>query len=150
MSGGELKMEDGAGTGHYVGFKATDGSVSSDVIWSLPSSDGTVGQLMSTDGSMNIVFVANMDSILQANINTETTSRMTADGVETTARMNGDLSEVTARTNADLTLQANINSEATARLNRDSSLQTNINNETTSRMNSDSTLQTNLNTGLSQ
>jgi hypothetical protein len=35
---------------NYVGFKATD-SIASNVIWTLPSTDGTAGQVLSTNAS---------------------------------------------------------------------------------------------------
>lgn len=102
--GGKLKLEDGTAGGVYVGFKAPDTAVASDTIWTLPDADGSAGQLLSTDGSKNIIFVDNLDATLQANIDTE----------------------ITARTDADVTLQMNIDSEATARMNADVTLQSNI------------------------
>lgn len=45
----ELRLAD-TDSSHYVGFKAP-GSVSTNKIWTLPSADGTSGQLLSTDGS---------------------------------------------------------------------------------------------------
>ena len=119
--GGKIKLEEGTAGGTYVGFKAPDTEVTSDLIWTLPSADGTAGQLMATDGSMTIVWSDEpasrlaADSTLTANLNTEIT-----------ARTNADNSEVTARSNADSTLQSNINTEITARTNADSTLQANV------------------------
>jgi hypothetical protein len=45
----ELRLAD-TDSSHYVGFKAP-GTVSSNKIWTLPASDGTAGQALSTDGS---------------------------------------------------------------------------------------------------
>ena len=48
---GELRFLEQAASGtNYVGFKAPD-SVASDTIYVLPSSDGSIGQFLSTDGS---------------------------------------------------------------------------------------------------
>ena len=110
--GGKIKLEEGTAGGTYVGFKAPDTEVTSDRIWSLPDADGTAGQLMATDGALNLYWT-NVD------VGTETT----------------------ARTNADSTLTANLNSEITSRLNSDSTLTANLNSEISARMNADSTLQ---------
>ena len=45
----ELRLAD-TDSSHYVGFKAP-GTVSSNKIWTLPATDGTTGQTLSTDGS---------------------------------------------------------------------------------------------------
>jgi hypothetical protein len=45
----ELRLAD-TDSSHYVGFKAPE-TVSSNKIWTLPASDGTSGQTLSTDGS---------------------------------------------------------------------------------------------------
>ena len=45
----ELRLAD-TDSSHYVGFKAP-GTVSTNRIWTLPSADGTSGQVLSTDGS---------------------------------------------------------------------------------------------------
>jgi len=126
--GGKIKLEEGTAGGTYVGFKAPDTEVASDLIWVLPAADGTAGQLMSTDGAMNIVW------------SDEPASRLAADST-LTANLN---SEVTSRLNSDSTLTANLNSEVTSRLNSDSTLTANINTEITARSNADSTLQANV------
>ena len=47
----ELRFDELAANGtHYVGFKAPE-SITSNVIWTLPASDGTYGQILSTNGS---------------------------------------------------------------------------------------------------
>ena len=46
---GELRLAD-TDSSHYVGFKAPS-SVSSNKIWTLPASDGSSGQVLSTNGS---------------------------------------------------------------------------------------------------
>jgi len=45
----ELRLAD-TDSSHYVGFKAP-GTVSTNRIWTLPSADGTAGQMLSTNGS---------------------------------------------------------------------------------------------------
>ena len=48
---GELRFGELAGNGaNYVGFKAPD-AVAADKIWTLPSADGSSGQVLSTDGN---------------------------------------------------------------------------------------------------
>ena len=42
---------------HYVGFKAPI-TVTSSVVWNLPTADGTVGQFFRTDGAGNLTFVS--------------------------------------------------------------------------------------------
>ena len=55
---GELHMTELVANGlQYVGFKAPDNIVSS-VIWTLPASDGTSGQVLSTDGTGKLSWVA--------------------------------------------------------------------------------------------
>jgi hypothetical protein len=39
--GGTLKLEEGTGNGTYIGFKAPDTEVTSDLIWSLPQGNQT-------------------------------------------------------------------------------------------------------------
>ena len=48
----EIRFEDNTG-GEYVGFKAP-AVVGINQIWTLPAADGTVGQVLSTDGSDNL------------------------------------------------------------------------------------------------
>jgi hypothetical protein len=45
----ELRLAD-TDSSHYVGFKAP-GTVSTNLIWTLPSTDGSSGEVLSTDGS---------------------------------------------------------------------------------------------------
>ncbi|MCH7759856.1 hypothetical protein IIA15_00420, partial [candidate division TA06 bacterium] len=47
---GELRFGELFPAANYIGFKAPD-SVPADLIWTLPPSDGTSGQVLSTDGS---------------------------------------------------------------------------------------------------
>lgn len=49
------------GTANYVGFKAID-SLSANQVWSLPASDGSAGDLLSTDGSGTLSFISNTAS----------------------------------------------------------------------------------------
>lgn len=42
---------------NYVGFKAPD-TIASNIIWTLPSSDGTSGNVLSTNGSGNLSWIA--------------------------------------------------------------------------------------------
>lgn len=46
---GELRLSD-TDSSNYVGFKSP-GTVSSNKVWTLPSSDGTSGQILTTDGA---------------------------------------------------------------------------------------------------
>ena len=140
-TGGKLKLEEGTAGGTHVGFKAPDTEVASELLWTLPSLDGSAGQLLATDGAKNLVWVANLDSSLQSAIDAETTARTVADS----SLQANIISEATARTVADSSLQASVNSEATSRITADSSLQANINSEATSRITSDSSLQASVN-----
>ena len=55
-SGGAIKFNEGTNNGaHFVALKAPN-SVASDVTFTLPGSDGTSGQVLSTDGSGNLSF----------------------------------------------------------------------------------------------
>jgi len=55
-TGGTLKLNEGTNNGtNFVGLKAPN-SVSSTVTFTLPGSDGTNGQILSTDGSGNLSF----------------------------------------------------------------------------------------------
>lgn len=53
-SGGELKFFDSGS--NYIGFQAPT-TVSSSVIWVLPSADGTTGQILSSDGSGTLSWI---------------------------------------------------------------------------------------------
>jgi hypothetical protein len=48
----ELRLAD-TDSSHYVGFKSP-GTVSANKVWTLPSTDGTSGQMLSTDGSATL------------------------------------------------------------------------------------------------
>ena len=158
-TGGKLKLEEGTAGGTHVGFKAPDTEVASELLWTLPSLDGSAGQILATDGSKNLVWVANLDSSLQSAIDAETTARTVADSSlqasvnsEATSRITADsslqaniISEASARTVADSSLQASVNSEATARATADSSLQANIISEASARTVADSSLQASVN-----
>jgi len=52
---GDIRLQDTTG-GQYVGFQAP-GTVSSSVLWTLPSADGTSGQVLSTDSSGTLSWV---------------------------------------------------------------------------------------------
>src|SRR6056300_730446 len=55
-TGGTLKLNEGTNNGtNFIGLKAPN-SVSSTVTFTLPGSDGTNGQILSTDGSGNLSF----------------------------------------------------------------------------------------------
>ena len=45
----ELRFED-SDSSNYVGFKSP-ATVSTNLVWTLPATDGTAGQLLSTNGS---------------------------------------------------------------------------------------------------
>jgi len=55
-TGGQIKFNEGTNNGsNYVGLKAPN-SVSSSITFTLPGSDGTSGQVLTTDGSGNLSF----------------------------------------------------------------------------------------------
>ena len=49
---GEIRLGDADNT-HYVGFSSPD-TVTTDLIWKLPATDGAAGQILKTDGSGNL------------------------------------------------------------------------------------------------
>lgn len=54
---GELRFLELAANGsNYIGFKAPDAAASS-VVWTLPSADGTSGQVLQTNGSQSLSWV---------------------------------------------------------------------------------------------
>jgi hypothetical protein len=55
-AGGQITMFEGASGANYVGFKAPD-TLSANNVWTLPSTDGTSGQLIQTNGSDVLSFV---------------------------------------------------------------------------------------------
>jgi hypothetical protein len=109
-TGGKIKLEEGTAGGTYVGFKAPDTEVTSELLWELPATDGTAGQVMATNGTKQLYWgnfaeataTANADSSLQAAINSEITNRTVADSSLQAAL----LVETTSRTVADSSLQA--------------------------------------------
>ncbi len=55
---GELRFNElSAGGSNYVGFKAPD-TLAANKIWTLPGADGTNGQILTTDGSGNLDWMA--------------------------------------------------------------------------------------------
>jgi len=54
---GELRFEEINGT-NFVGFSAPD-TVTTSVVWQLPPSDGLSGQVLTTDGSGNLLWTSN-------------------------------------------------------------------------------------------
>jgi hypothetical protein len=55
-AGGQITFLEGASGANYVGFKAPD-TLSANNVWTLPSTDGTSGQLIQTNGSDVLSFV---------------------------------------------------------------------------------------------
>ncbi len=56
---GEIRFQELTANGSkYVGLKAPD-SINASLIWTLPAGDGTAGQVIQTDGSGNLGWVAN-------------------------------------------------------------------------------------------
>ena len=49
---GELRLGDADNT-HYVGF-ASPATVTSNLVWNLPATDGSANQILKTDGSGNL------------------------------------------------------------------------------------------------
>lgn len=55
---GEIRFNELAATGtNFVGFKAPD-TLAGDQIWTLPAADGTIGQILKTDGDGNLSWVS--------------------------------------------------------------------------------------------
>ena len=75
-TGGQIKFNEGTNNGsNYVGLKAPN-SISSDITFTLPGSDGTNGQVLQTDGSGNLTF-GNVASTLTIVDDTSTASTIT-------------------------------------------------------------------------
>ena len=55
---GEVQFHELSG-GNYVGFRAPD-SIASDVLWTLPTTDGTSGQMLKTNGSGVLSWASDM------------------------------------------------------------------------------------------
>ena len=63
--GSEIRIPEATTNGaNYVGFKAPD-SLSADKVWTLPSADGTSGQVLQTNGSGVLSFASSGGGILQ-------------------------------------------------------------------------------------
>ena len=83
---GDLRFAD-ADSSNYVGFQAPT-TVAADVLWTLPSVDGTSGQVLSTDGSGTLSWTTGGNSIAEGNSNVTVTDAGTGkiefsvDGVE--------------------------------------------------------------------
>jgi hypothetical protein len=57
-STGEIRFDELAANGtNYIGFKPPD-TLATNVIWTLPSADGSSGQVLKTDGAGNLAWVA--------------------------------------------------------------------------------------------
>jgi hypothetical protein len=55
---GEIRFDELAANGtNYIGFKSPD-ALATNVIWTLPSADGSSGQVLRTDGAGNLTWVA--------------------------------------------------------------------------------------------
>jgi hypothetical protein len=55
---GEIRFDELAANGtNYIGFKSPD-LLATNVIWTLPSADGSSGQVLRTDGARNLTWVA--------------------------------------------------------------------------------------------
>ena len=65
----ELQFSELGGGGNYVGFKAPD-SIAADVMWVLPNTDGTSGQILRTDGAGTLSWVTVAGGSLQNLIET--------------------------------------------------------------------------------
>ena len=73
-TGGTLKLNEGTNNGtNFVGLKAPN-SVSSNVTFTLPGSDGTSGQILTTDGSGNLSFAAAPSGVLTIKDDSSTAS----------------------------------------------------------------------------
>ena len=71
-SNNELRFYEGV---NYVGFEAP--TLSGDQIWVLPDSDGTSGQILSTDGSGNLSFTNSITGNIQIKYHLESTDNIT-------------------------------------------------------------------------
>jgi hypothetical protein len=76
---GELRFEEKTG-GNYVAFKAPD-SLAANKVWTLPAADGAAGELLATDGSGGLSWVAlSGANILDATITDAKLQTITAPG----------------------------------------------------------------------
>ncbi|MEK7357061.1 MAG: hypothetical protein AAB250_11475, partial [Bdellovibrionota bacterium] len=55
-NGGQIRFNEIAAGGNYIALRAPD-SIASNVLWTLPPVDGTVGQVMKTDGAGSLSWV---------------------------------------------------------------------------------------------
>ena len=60
----DLRLAD-ADSSNYVGFQSP-GTVSANVLWTLPGADGTSGQILSTNGSGTLSWVTDQDTTYSA------------------------------------------------------------------------------------
>jgi hypothetical protein len=68
---GSIQFNELAANGsNYAAFKASD-NMASNITWALPDSDGSTGQVLSTDGSGQLSWVAAGSSMSQANGSTD-------------------------------------------------------------------------------
>ena len=78
--GSEIRIPEATTNGaNYVGFKAPD-SLSADKVWTLPSADGTSGQVLQTNGSGVLSFAgvsASAGQVIQVLSATDSTQRTT-------------------------------------------------------------------------
>ncbi len=75
---GELRCRELAANGtNYVGFKSAD-SLAANVIWTLPSADGTNTQVIQTNGSGVLSFAATTAAATQAEMETATSTTVYA------------------------------------------------------------------------
>jgi len=66
-SGGQISFSELAANGSgYVSFKAPD-SIAANTTWTLPSADGTNGQLLKTDGSGNLSWTSSSSPVTSVN-----------------------------------------------------------------------------------
>ncbi len=75
-TGGSLKMEAGIG-GKLIGVKAPDTAIDSDVVWTLPATDGSDGQVLATDGSQNLGWVDAGSSTASVNVSSSALENQT-------------------------------------------------------------------------
>lgn len=74
---GELRLND-ADSSNYVALKSPS-TVSSNVTWTMPSTDGTVNQILKTDGSGNLGWMTSGISVISAATDYVSTGRLNAD-----------------------------------------------------------------------
>ena len=104
----ELAANASEGSVQYVGFKAPD-AIAANKVWVLPIADGSGGQVLSTDGSLALSWISQVDTSLEAgsatNVEVDTTTNATC----SVALFESTTGTIGAKTDAGLTYNATTN-----------------------------------------